>query len=600
MCGIVGYVGPKEALGVLLPALKRLEYRGYDSAGIAVIRQKDIDIYKDKGRIKDLEKSLSDIHGNIGIGHTRWATYGVPSKLNAHPHTDCKGDFAVVHNGIIENYVELKRDLIKRGHEFVSDTDTEVIVHLMEDHYDGDLKDALVKAVAKLKGSYAITAMHREHPKELAVMRNLSPLVLGVGEGENLVASDIPAVLGHTNRVIYLNDGEGAMVRDDSIDLFDETGNKLEAEITSINWTLDDAEKGGYEHFMLKEIYEQPQAIREAILGKMKKNGEVFVSPILNGKIESIKIIACGTSYHAGLVGKYIISHLTGIPCSVEIASEYRYLSPTRDSPLEIFITQSGETADTLAAARESIRRGLTTLAITNVLGSSITREVNDVVYTNAGPEISVAATKSFIAQLVVFYLIGIQLGQVNSTITPSQARHLYKSLRKMPRAVEKIIRNVDSIKKIANEISCASTIFFIGRNINYPIALEGALKLKEISYIHGQGYPAGELKHGPLALLDKDKPVIAIAPDDFLYEKMSSNIGEVLARDAPVICIVSEDDTEMEKFVNHVLRIPKVEPLLTPIPITVILQLLAYYCALERDCSIDKPKNLAKSVTVE
>jgi glucosamine--fructose-6-phosphate aminotransferase (isomerizing) len=332
----------------------------------------------------------------------------------------------------------------------------------------------------------------------------------------------------------------------------------------------------------------------------MKENGEVFVSPILNEKIESIKIIACGTSYHAGLVGKYIICHLTGIPCTVEIASEYRYLSPTRDSPLEIFITQSGETADTLAAARESVRRGLPTLAITNILGSSITREVNDVVFTNAGPEISVAATKSFIAQLVVFYLMGIQLGQVNSNITPSQANHLYKSLRKMPRAVEKILRDVDKIRKIADEISCATTVFFIGRNINYPIALEGALKLKEISYIHGEGYPAGELKHGPLALLDKDKPVIAIAPDDFLYEKMSSNIGEVMARDAPVICIVSEDDTEMEKYANHVLKVPKVEPLLSPIPITVLLQLLAYYCALDLDCSIDKPKNLAKSVTVE
>ena len=600
MCGIVGYVGPKDALEVLLPALKRLEYRGYDSAGIAVIHRNEINIYKDKGRIKNLERNLPEIQGNIGIGHTRWATYGAPSKINAHPHTDCKGNFAIVHNGIIENFMELKRELIKSGHEFVSDTDTEVIAHLMEEHYKGDLKDALLKTVGKLKGSYAVTAMHREHPREMAVIRNQSPLVLGVGDGENLVASDIPAVLGHTNRVIYLNDGEGALVRDDSMDIFDLSGREVKAEIAKINWTLEDAEKGGYDHFMLKEIHEQPKVIREAILGKMKKNGEVFVSPILNENIESIKIIACGTSYHAGLVGKYIICHLTGIPCSVEIASEYRYLSPTRDNPLEIFITQSGETADTLAAARESVRRGLSTLAITNVLGSSITREVNDVVYTNAGPEISVAATKSFIAQLVVFYLIGIQLGQVNSTITPSRARHLYESLRKMPRAVEKILRDVDRIKSIANEISCASTIFFIGRNINYPIALEGALKLKEISYIHGQGYPAGELKHGPLALLDRDIPVIAIAPDDFLYEKMSSNIGEVMARDAPVICIVSEDDTEMERYANHVLRIPKVEPLMTPIPVTVILQLLAYYCALDLDCSIDKPKNLAKSVTVE
>jgi len=599
MCGIVGYVGPREAMDVLMDSLKRLEYRGYDSAGIAIIRE-GIEIHKDKGRISNLEANLPSISANIGIGHTRWATHGRPSKTNAHPHTDCNGDLAIVHNGIIENFMSLKNELIESGHEFVSETDTEVIAHLMEEHYNGDLASALVKTADRIRGSYAIVAMHREHPGELVVMRNQSPIVLGVGKGENIIASDVPALLGYTDNVIYLGDGQGALVKDDGIHLFDKEGNSVEAEVTKITWSLEDAEKGGYQHFMLKEIYEQPRAIREAILGKKNDKGDVLVSPLLMENIDSVKIIACGTSYHAGLVGKYVITHLTGIPCTVEIASEYRYASPTNDSPLAIFITQSGETADTLAAAKESVHRGFSTLAITNVVGSSITREVHDVAYSNAGPEIGVAATKSFITQLVIFYLMGIQLGLIRGSITPHRAANLYRSLRKMPRTVEKILRQAHDIEKAAVNLTDASSVFFIGRNINYPIALEGALKLKEISYIHAEGYPAGELKHGPIALLDEKTPVIAIAPQNFIYEKMSSNIGEVLARDAPVMCIVSEEDGEMEKYVDHVLKIPKVDTLLTPIPVTVVLQLLSYYCALERGCSIDKPRNLAKSVTVE
>ena len=599
MCGIVGYVGPRVALPVIMDALKRLEYRGYDSAGVALLDE-GIAIHKDKGRIMNLERSLPESSANVGIGHTRWATHGGPSSLNAHPHSDCSGDIAIVHNGIIENFFTLKNELIEKGHKFVSETDTEVIAHLMEDNYQGDLREALLLTIKRLKGAYAIVAVHKDHMDEIVAIRNQSPLVLGIGDGENLVASDVPAILGYTDRVIYLEDGQGAVLSRDRILLFNSDGTEVQADISTITWTLEDAEKGGYPHFMLKEIYEQPKAIREAMLGKMTEDGKVFVSNLLSEDIESIKIVACGTSYHAGLIGKYIITHLTGIPCSVEIASEYRYAAHTRDSPLLIFITQSGETADTLAAAKESVHRGFSTLAIANVVGSSITREVYDVAYTNAGPEIGVAATKSFITQVVVFYLIGIQLGQNIGTITPERANNLYRSLRKMPRIVENILRNVEPIKKVAKEISGASSVFFIGRNINYPVALEGALKLKEISYIHAEGYPAGELKHGPIALLDTDKPVIAIAPDDFVYEKMSSNIGEVLARDAPVICVTSNSDTEMERYVNHVLKIPDVEPLLTPLPITVVLQLLSYYCADERDCSIDKPRNLAKSVTVE
>ncbi len=599
MCGIVGYVGEREAAEVLFDALKRLEYRGYDSAGVALFGER-IHIYKDKGRIGEIERSSPPHSARTGIGHTRWATHGAPSRENAHPHTDCKGEIVVVHNGIIENFQALREELTDRGHALSSDTDSEVIAHLLEEYYRGDLKTAMLKTVNRLEGSYAIAAFHQDRRDELVVVRYNSPLVLGIGKGENLVASDVPAILGYTDRVVFMEDGQGAVVRGDGVEVFDPDGENVEPEVTKITWTQEDAEKGGYSHFMLKEIYEQPKAIREAMLGKRQTDGSVFVSSLLDGTFDSIKIIACGTSYHAGLVGRYAISHLAGIPVTVEIASEFRYAAPTGESPLAIFITQSGETADTLAAARESVHRGLATMAITNVVGSSITREVDDVIYTNAGPEIGVAATKSYITQLIIFYLMAIQLGGARKTITPERARALVNSLRKLPRIVENILRDTSEVERVAASISGASSVFFIGRNINYPTALEGALKLKEISYIHAEGFPAGELKHGPIALLDERTPVIALAPYDFLYEKMSSNIGEVLARDAPVICVVTRGDRDMGKYVDDVLTIPDLEPLLSPVPLTVVLQLLSYHCAKERKCSIDKPRNLAKSVTVE
>ena len=599
MCGIVGYAGHREAAEVLFDALKRLEYRGYDSAGVALLGD-GIQVIKDKGRIGEVERSAAPEHSNTGIGHTRWATHGRPSKQNAHPHLDCKGNLAVVHNGIIENFIALREELSGRGHTLSSDTDSEVIAHLLEENYGGDLKEAMLRTVKRLEGSYAIVAIHRDRKEEFVVARNNSPLVMGIGEGENLVASDVPAILGYTDRVVFMKNGQCALVRKNEVKMFDDNGMDVEPEITRITWTAEDAEKGGYPHFMLKEIYEQPRAIREAMLGKRGADGDVFVSPLLEENFDSIKIIACGTSYHAGLVGKYAIGHLAGIPVSVEIASEYRYAPPGRESPLTIFITQSGETADTLAAAKESVHRGLSAMAITNVVGSSITREVDDVIFTNAGPEIGVAATKSYITQLVVFYLMAIQLGRARKTITPERARTLAGALRKLPRIVENILRDTTDVERAAARISKAGSAFFIGRNINYPTALEGAIKLKEISYIHAEGFPAGELKHGPIALLDDRTPVIALAPHDFLYEKMCSNIGEVLARDAPVICVVTRGDRDMEKYVDEVLSIPRVDPLLSPIPITVVLQLLAYHCAELRKCSIDKPRNLAKSVTVE
>ncbi len=602
MCGIVGYMGQSEAQEILLKALKRLEYRGYDSAGIALVKD-SIRIFKNKGRIKDLEKPLDRAHETAGIGHTRWATHGAPSKLNSHPHTDCQGDIAVVHNGILENFHTLKMEIKEKGHNVISDTDSELVAHLFEDAYAGDLKKAMVKTVSKLRGSFALAVLHKDHPGEIVAYRYQSPLVVGVGQGENMVASDVPAILGHTNKVIYLDEGNGAVLRSDNVDLFDNEGRPIDIDPQEILWTLEDAEKGGYEHFMLKEIFEQPKALRESMLGKISSSGDVFVSPLLKekySKIKNIKIVACGTSFHAGLVGRYAITHLTGLPCQVEIGSEYRYLDPTSDEQVIIFISQSGETADTLAAAKEAVSRGLITIGVTNVLGSSITRVVDETIYTNAGPEIGVAASKSFITQLLIMYLISIQLGVSRGTLPPERARQLNQQLRKMPRNIEIVLNDTSLIQAVAKELSTASSIFFIGRNINYPTALEGALKLKEISYIHAEGYPAGELKHGPIALLDDKTPVIALAPKDFIYDKMASNIGEVLSRDAPVIGILSEDDTEMEKYVDHVLCIPRVDELLTPIPITVVEQLLSYYCALELGCSIDKPKNLAKSVTVE
>jgi glucosamine--fructose-6-phosphate aminotransferase (isomerizing) len=599
MCGIVGYIGGKQAQPILLDSLKKLEYRGYDSAGLAILPkgQKPLQIYKIKGMIKDLEENVPLYPGTQGISHTRWATHGQPSDENAHPHTGCKGNIAVVHNGIIENFIELKEGLVADGHEFRSETDSEVIAHLIEKYYKGNLQKAVQRACEDMKGSYAIVALHQHDREHIVSARNESPLILGIGDNENFIASDVPAVLKYTNKIIYLDNGEIADVTRKKVTITDLKGNIVERDPNTIDWSLEDAEKGGYEHFMLKEIYEQPRAVREAMLGKLAD----FEMEHLDGtEFSSVKILGCGTSFHAGLVGKYVFETLLGLSTSVETASEYRYNSTTSDQPLVVLISQSGETADTLAAAREARRRGCKTVGITNVVGSTLTREVDDVMFIRVGPEISVCATKSFTGQLISLYLLANYLTKTHGHLKTMELRELNNQLRQQSRTVEHVLNDVEPIKACAKRIAAADNVFFIGRNINYPSALEGALKLKEISYIHAEGYQAGELKHGPLALLTKDTPIVAIAVNDHTYDKVVSNIGEVTARDAPVIGIGHESDTELEKYVDTVLRIPDVHPLFTPIPVAVVLQLLAYYTARERDCPIDKPRNLAKSVTVE
>ncbi len=616
MCGIVGYIGNKQAQPILLESLKRLEYRGYDSAGIAIINsgtkkssKKDqkassgISIYKEKGTIDNLNSYLNNNNkfpGHIGISHTRWATHGKPSKINAHPHTDCNGQIALVHNGIIENYQKLKKNLLKTKHELLSETDTEILVHLIEDNYKGDLESAVRKSLKSVVGSYAIVVIHKNEPDKLVAARNESPLIIGVGSKENFIASDVPAVLKYTKRVIYLHDKEISVVDSDSVRITDLSGKPIKRNWEEITWSLEDAEKGGFDHYMLKEIFEEPKAIREVLRGRV---GEIIFPDLTifaDSLSHGIKIIACGTSYHASLTGKYILERLTRLPTSVELASEYRYSEPTSETPLVILITQSGETADTLAAAREARRRGCQTIAITNVVGGSITREVDDVIYIRAGPEISVAATKSFVSQLIVLYLTAIFIGETMNVLKPEPAKELKEGLRLLPSVVGRVLDNTQEIEKCAKWLVDTEHIFYIGRNLNYPSALEGALKLKEISYIHAEGYPAGELKHGPLALLTKDTPVLAIASHGHTYEKIVSNIVEASARNAPVIAICSETDSDIQNIADKILYYPEIPSLFSPVPIAVILQLFAYYVAKERNCPIDQPRNLAKSVTVE
>lgn len=594
MCGIVGYTGTMDVADILLKGLKRLEYRGYDSAGVAIRSGGSISVQKREGSIDDLSE-LEFVHGYTGIGHTRWATHGKPSDENAHPFLDCEGNLAVVHNGIIDNFVDIKDGLEERGHNFTSETDSEVVAHLIEEEYEGDLVKAVKKTVKKLTGSYAIVVVHKDHDG-LVAARDKSPLVLGVGTEENLVASDVPAILDHTNEVKYLLDGDVASITKDGIEIWDEEGELVERETKEITWSVEDAEKGGYEHYMLKEIYEQPKAIHDSFLGRLNGLDEVDLSRY---DIDSINLISCGTSYHAALVGKYIIERLTGIPCNAELASEYRYSARSDIFPFTILISQSGETADTLAAAKEAKIRGCKTMAITNVFGSSITREVDEVIYTHAGPEIGVAATKTFTTQLIVLYLLAVELGMKKKKILREDVEDCRNEIRKLPRKVEVLLDQAERIKGIAKILSRADDIFFVGRNINYPVALEGALKLKEIAYIHAAGYPAGELKHGPFALLTEKTPVIAISIKDHTYEKMLGNIGEIAARGSPIIA-VGQKDKELEKLADETIEIPEVSPIFSPILVNVILQMFAYYTARELDRSIDKPRNLAKSVTVE
>jgi len=595
MCGIVGYIGSRQARAILLESLSRLEYRGYDSCGIA-IGGSSIKTYKDAVRVEVLQQASPLFEGVVGIGQTRWATHGEPSQINAHPHADCSGRIAVVHNGVINNFYELRHQLISEGHNLVSETDTEVISHLIEKYYQGDIEKAVRSALAEVRGSYAITVLMAGEPK-LVVARKDCPLIIGLGGRENFVASDVPAILNYTNRVIYLEDGDIGVITGDGVEIT-ANGIKVDRKAHTIHWSSEDINRNGYEHFMLKEIHEQPRVARDSLVEDLLAAETAIDSGLtLNGNMESLTIVACGTSYHAGLVGKYIIEELLGIPVKVELASEFNHCRRVIPSAGAIALTQSGETADVLSAMKRLLKTKTETLVITNVRGSTASRIADHTLYTTAGPEISVASTKSLIAQLAMLYrLVLLAHPGVNSKIRES----LVVGLRQMPAKIQEVLDNEHQITNCARYLSQYDNAFVIGRGINFPIALEGALKLKEIAYIHTEGVAAGELKHGPLALLDRDTPVIAIVAHDNTHEVMLTNIKEIKARNAPVLALVEETDEVIGELADLLIRVPRVSSLFSPTVNTVALQLLAYYTALYRGCSIDFPRNLAKSVTVE
>lgn len=609
MCGIVGYIGDRPAQDVLIQGLSKLEYRGYDSAGIAVFDQEHLYVEKTVGRLSALQDHIKEpIPGTIGVGHTRWATHGRPSDDNAHPHTDCTGRFVVVHNGIIENYLKLREELLAKGHTFQSETDTEVVAHLLEDLYDGDLFRTTICLLEKIEGAFALGIMAREEPDKLIAVRKASPLVIGLGHGENFIASDIPALLEYTRDTYVLNDGEMAVLTRDGVDVFDFAGRPLKKEIFHVTWDAVSAEKGGYDHFMLKEIHEQPRAIRDTLTSRITEDGqrvildEVTLTPEQLRAIDRIHILACGTSWHAGIVGKAVIEHLTRVPVDVEIASEYRYSHPiVDDKTLVIVISQSGETADTLAAMREAKQLGCArVLAITNVVGSTIAREADDVIITWAGPEISVASTKAYSTQLIALYLFACYFAQQRETEGAKEVPAILQALKNLPGQAEKVLQTAPAIEAFARAYAEKEDAFFIGRGLDYAVSLEGALKLKEISYIHAEAYAAGELKHGTLALIVEGVPVIALATQSHLYEKMISNIVEVKSRGAYVLALAWQGDTEIGKTVDQVITIPRTLPFLAPVLAVIPLQLLAYYASVARGNDVDKPRNLAKSVTVE
>ncbi|MFZ5647399.1 MAG: glutamine--fructose-6-phosphate transaminase (isomerizing) [Bacillota bacterium] len=609
MCGIVGYIGPNQATPILLSGLKKLEYRGYDSSGIALLEDSKIKVFKRVGKLDVLRNQLDDqeFYATAGIGHTRWATHGRPSDINAHPHTDCQIRFAVVHNGIIENYLTLKEWLISKGHKFRSETDTEVLPHLIEEFYMGDLVETVLQATKKLEGSYAMVVISLDEPGRIVAARQDSPLVVGLGNGENFLASDIPALLCHTRRTYILEDGEIADITADGVRVIDHHGKPVEKNVYEVKWEAAQAEKGGYDHFMLKEINEQPKCLKDTLSGRLDPDGDkVVLSEIKMTEdqvrnINKIFITACGTAYHAGLVGKHVIERLVRVPVEIDIASEFRYRNPLVDEKsLVIVVSQSGETADTLAALRESKRKGARVLAVTNVVDSSIARDADDVIYTWAGPEIAVASTKAYTTQLVCMYLIGLYLAQVRGTVPASDRRAIIKEMRKLSDKVRVILDNCKIIDEFVRVYNGSQNAFFIGRGLDHTVAMEGALKLKEISYIHAEAYAAGELKHGTLALIVEDVPVIALATQQDLFEKMVSNIKEVKARDAKVMALAMSGIKDIEKVVDHVLEIPSTHPLLSPVLTVVPLQLLAYRMAVARGCDVDQPRNLAKSVTVE
>lgn len=608
MCGIVGYVGNKQATSFLIEGLSKLEYRGYDSAGVAVVENNHVSVVKRKGRLKNLEKDLqaTPLKGTVGIGHTRWATHGEPSDVNSHPHQSSKGDITVVHNGIIENYLELREWLKGEGYTFSSQTDTEVVPNLIDYYYEGDLFTAVVKATDKLEGSYALCVICGNEPDKLIAVRKDSPLIVGIGEGETFIASDIPAVIAHTRDVYLLEDKEFVEITKNGVKLLNADGTEIKKDIYKVTWSQDAAEKGGYDSFMLKEIHEQPKAITETMRGKISKDNGINFNEFTLTKeeleaIDRVFIVACGTAYHAGLMGKVTIEKHAKIPVEVDIASEFRYRDPlVTNKSLVISVSQSGETADTLAVLRECKRKGAKTLAVTNVVGSTISREADHVIYTMAGPEIAVASTKAYTTQLIVMYALGLYFGELRGTLDKNIEELIIEGLLEVPEKIEDLLKNESQIQEVAKTISSAKDLFFLGRGIDYSLALEGSLKLKEITYIHSEAYAGGELKHGPIALIEEGTKVIALLTQEQLRDKMVSNVVEVKARGAYVIGVAYEGDKLDPSVFDKVIYIPRISNRVAPIVAAVALQLLAYYTAKEKGYDIDKPRNLAKSVTVE
>lgn len=608
MCGIVGYVGNKGAKSFLIDGLSKLEYRGYDSAGIAVLDGTSVSLVKQKGRLSNLEGALKiqSSEGTIGIGHTRWATHGEPSDRNSHPHKSSKGDIAVVHNGIIENYLELRKWLISEGYEFFSETDTEVVPNLIHYYYEGNLFEAVVKATKKLEGSYALGVVCGEEQDKLIAVRKDSPLIVGLGDGENFIASDIPAVIKYTRDVYLLDDNEFVVMDRNGVSVLSANGERIDKNIYKVTWSEDAAEKGGYDSFMLKEIHEQPKAIKDTISSRVSMENGVFFDDFKLSKqdldnVDRVFIVACGTAYHAGLMGKTLIERMAKIPVEVDIASEFRYRNPlVTEKSLVIIVSQSGETADTLAALRDCNRIGARTLAITNVVGSTISREANDVIYTMAGPEIAVASTKAYTTQVVVMHLLALYFGRIKGTLEETEEKEIVRALLILPDRIEKLLEEKENIEGIARLLAKEEDLFFLGRGMDYALALEGSLKLKEISYIHCEAYAGGELKHGTIALIEPGTKVIGLFTQGDLKDKMVSNMVEVKARGANIIGLGYHGE-ELDKSVfDYEIRIPQISDIVAPVLAVVALQLLAYYTAKEKGCDIDKPRNLAKSVTVE
>ena len=608
MCGIIGYIGNRGATSLLLEGLKRMEYRGYDSAGVAVMNGNGVETRKAAGKISNLERALaaSPVEGDMGIGHTRWATHGVPNESNAHPHVDCKGEIAVVHNGIIENSGTLKQGLEARGHEFASETDTEVIAHLIEEAFDGNLEDAVIEALWQIEGTYGIAVVSSRDRNKIVAARKGSPLLIGLGDGEYYVASDVSAILSHTREVVYLDDGDVAVLTRNGYTVLNQRAQQLERRVSKIDWDLDQIERGGFDHFMLKEIFEQPATVENCMRGRLlldqgtSKLGGLNMTDEELLRFDNILITACGTSWHSALIGEHMLESLARVPVEVEYASELRYRNPiVDDRTLCIVISQSGETADTLAAMREAKARGAQTYGIVNVVGSTIARESDGGIYVHAGPEIGVASTKAFTSQIIALLLFTLKLARLR-TLSMVDGKAIIEEMQALPTKIQNVLDRAGEIEKIAEEFKNSQNFLYLGRGYSFPTALEGALKLKEISYIHAEGYPAAEMKHGPIALIDEKMPVVFITPHDSVFDKVVSNVQEVKARGGRVIAITTRDEEALEGKLDYEFRIPETKDMLTPVLASVPLQLLAYYIAVKRGTNVDQPRNLAKSVTVE